>query len=35
MQVAELTKVDLSRNSISSLPEKLGNIGTLTLLDVR
>jgi Leucine-rich repeat (LRR) protein len=35
MQVAELTKVDLSRNSIKSLPDKLGSIGTLTLLDVR
>ncbi len=34
-QVAEMYKVDLSRNALTSLPPELGVLTTLTQLDVR
>jgi hypothetical protein len=35
MQMVELSKLDLSRNSLKVLPEELCSLGSLTHMDVR
>lgn len=35
MQMVELSKLDLSRNNLKTLPEELFSLGSLTYMDVR
>ncbi len=35
IQMVELSKLDLSRNSLKTLPEELFSLGSLTYMDVR